>query len=106
MPEYDAMVRALVRTDPRDEVARLLGLDDGPKGRPLSWPEVIVEVATTLGRMPHELGAMTLSQLRAVRSGGKPREVGVELVPGKGLARRLAAARVRMFGAGSGKEVG
>ena len=96
----------MVRTAPRDEVARLLGLDDGPKGKPLSWPEVIVEVATTLGVMPHELGAMTISQLRAVRTGGKPREIGLALVPGEGLGRRLAEARRRMFGAGSGEEVG
>ena len=103
-PEYDGLMRALIRSDPREEIARMLGMRNEPGRTVITWPEAIVEVATMLGRMPHELGSLTLSEFRAVRTGGKPKEVGIPLVPGPGLRKRLAEAKLRVFGSDDGTE--
>jgi hypothetical protein len=40
-----------------------------------------------------------------VRTGGKPKEVGIALAPGKGLRKRLAEARRKWFGEGGDEPV-
>jgi hypothetical protein len=78
--EWDALERVAFGVDPRRTLDRLVyeaaGItvpaSRGPRGVP--WEQAIAETCAMLHKTPAEVGAMTLSEVALVRSGGKPPE--------------------------------
>lgn len=105
--EYAAMLGAWRRTEPIDEVAWMLGMDEGSdRGSPIGWPQVVCELCEAYGWTLDHVLTLTLGQIRVARSGGKPRDRGIRVAPKTNLSERLRAMKARMFGEKGGSDGG
>lgn len=77
--EYGALIRALYAVTGMQEIHALLGMEESAGGEPITMTQAIVETATQFGYTPRQMGAMTPTQMRILRSGGRPPEWGVAL---------------------------
>ncbi len=96
--EYAALRRALYGVGPLDEIEAWLGLDQGPSGSPIGWPQAAAEVAELYGWSLEYIEGLTVRQFRAARSGGRPRVRGTPVAPRTNLKAVVAAARRNWFG--------
>lgn len=96
--EYFALQRAFWGIDPADEIERLLGVDPGDRGRSIGWPQAVCETCEAYHWPLAHVESLTLSQFRAVRSGGRPRVRGTAVRPKTNLKERLRAARLKVYG--------
>jgi hypothetical protein len=101
-PEYAALWRVARGITPLDEIEALLGLSTSPDGAPITWTQAVVEVAEAFpGWTLEQIGGLTISQVRALRSGGKPEIRGVPLRPtkaGQTLKDMVREARAKFHG--------
>lgn len=80
--EYEAITRAAFGSDPIEECGRLMRLRDREEaGEDLNWPKAFGEVAELTGWTFAEIGALTLSQWVAIRTGGEI-DTSVAIPPG------------------------
>jgi hypothetical protein len=103
--EWESMKREWRRIDPRDEVESLLGIE-GEQGEPVPWPRAICEVVEITGWTLETIANLHMSQIRAIRCGGKQEERGTQVMPGQSVAevqRMVKARHNRIMGNGNGK---
>jgi len=96
--EYAALRRALYGLEPLDEIEAWLGLDRGPSGSPIGWPQAASEVAELYGWSLEYMEGLTIRQFRAVRSRGRPMVRGTPVAPRTHLKAVVAAARRKWCG--------
>jgi hypothetical protein len=84
--EFQGMMDAWRRSDPMVEVAELLGLPEDEHGPGIPWPQAIAEVVEAAGWTLDYILTLHVSQLTAIRTGGKPKERpgSVAVMPGMG----------------------
>ena len=114
-PEYNALLRTTAGITPLDEIEVYLGLDrsSGGGGEPIPWAQAVCEVMEVYPGMTLEaIGRLTVSQVKALRSGGKPSVRGVP-VPMDGAAgsdsslrRMVREARRKFHGTDTAKGAG
>lgn len=96
--EYAALRRALYGVGPLDEIEGWLGLEEGPSGSPIGWPQAAAEVAKLYGWSLEYIEGLTVRQFLWARSGGRPRLRGTPVAPRTNLKAVVAAARRKWFG--------
>lgn len=84
--EFQDMMDAWRRSDPMAEVAELLGLPEDEHGPGIPWPQSIAEVVEATGWTLDYIRTLHMSQITAIRTGGKPKERpgSVAVMPGMG----------------------
>jgi hypothetical protein len=89
---------------PLDEVEALLGFDrSGSGGEPITWRQAVVEVVEAYPAYTLEaVGRLTVAQVRALRTGGRPELRAVPAVPtgGRTLQQMVKEARRKFHGTG------
>lgn len=97
--EYAALRRRLYGVNAVDEVEAAFGASRPGGGEPIPWAQALCEVAEAYpGWTLAYIGSLTLSQVRAVRRGGKPEIRGVPVEPGMDLKRMVREARRKFHG--------
>jgi hypothetical protein len=105
--EYAALCRASHGVTPLDEVEELLGVHRRDPGEPIGWSRAVVELMEAYPALTIEaVGGLTISQVRALRTGGKAEVRGLPVSPGRGLKEMLARSRAKFHGPESGKGAG
>lgn len=99
--EYEAMVRAWRRVEPIDELAWLLGMEEGEKGSPIGWAQAVCETCEHFGWTLAYVETLSVSQFRTARAMGKPRDRGMKVAPG-GVKEALRKMKAKMFGGQKG----
>ena len=101
--EWECCKREWRRLDPRDEVESLLGIEHDV-GHPVPWPRAICEVVEATGWTLDIISRLHMSQVRAIRSGGKPEERGIQVMPGQSVkeVQRMVRARYHRLMGGNG----
>jgi hypothetical protein len=98
--EFDAMLSSWRRIDPIDELAWMLGMDEGAGKGSIGWAQAVCELCETYGWTLDYVMTLTLRQISTVRSGGKPQEKGIAVKPGTNLRDRVRAMRRELYGDG------
>lgn len=104
--EFLAILRACQGVTPLDECEAWLGLDRSGAGTPIPWAQALCEVLEAYpGYTLDSLGDLTLTQVRALRAGGRPevRAVPVKVGPGRDLKTLVREARAKFHGPGGGE---
>jgi hypothetical protein len=97
--EYAALLRTCRGVTPLDEAEAWLGLDRHGGGEPITWTQAVVEVCEAYpGWTIAQVGALTVSQVRALRAGGRPEVRGVPVRPGMDLKTMVREARRKFHG--------
>lgn len=106
--EYAALWRVTRGVTPLDEIESWLGLDrSGGGGEPITWRQAVVEVCEAYPAYTIEaVGRLTVSQVRALRTGGKPEVRGVPVRPGTDLKTMVREARKKFHGPDDRKGAG
>lgn len=94
--EYAAMLDAWRRVESIDELAWMLGMDEGGKGGSIGWAQAVCELCETYGWTLDYAQTLTLRQISTVRAGGKPKDRGVRVQPGTNLRERVRQMREKM----------
>lgn len=92
--EWEGLKREWRRIDPRMELESLLGIE-ADEGDPVPWPQAICEVVDATGWTLDVIANLHMSQIRAIRSGGKEEERGTVVMPGQSVAAVQAAVKAR-----------
>lgn len=97
--EYAALRRAFFRKDPCEEAEDLLCFPRPEGGRPIPWAQAIMEVAELYGWRLADIYSMTVTELAAARTGGKPKVSGIPLSGGMTAAMAIGRQKRAFYGA-------